>query len=525
MPAAARPVITYATSDSPALEATHLAYDAALHTLRDDLGRRYPMRIGGTADDGIAWLEDRSPAEPETIVARVAVGTARHADAAVTAGRRAFKEWSRWPLSDRLAVLRRTADRIEESASRNAAVLSLEVGKPRVEAFAEASELPTLIRYYCDVLEEADGYGRPPQVAPGAESARMLLRPYGVWAVISPFNFPLATGAGMAVGALVAGNTVVMKPASEAPLPTLGFAEALEQAGAPAGTISVVVGDARAVGSPLVEHPEISGVAFTGSVETGRAIARALADAPIRRPFIAELGGKNPVIVSSSADLGAAVEGVIRSAFGFSGQKCSATSRVFVLDDVCEAFVEQLAAATASLVVGDPTERGVSVGPVIDERAVARFLDIADLARRDGRVVVGGRRLADRAGFFVEPTVVADLPLGHRVFRDELFLPLVAVGRVASFEDGLREANAVDFGLCAGLFSRDEREVERFFDEMEAGVLYANRRSGATSGAWPGIQSFTGWKASGSTGKGALGPWYVQQFLREQAQTSVADAL
>jgi 1-pyrroline-5-carboxylate dehydrogenase len=224
--------------------------------------------------------------------------------------------------------------------------------------------------------------------------------------------------------------------------------------------------------------------------------------------------------VAETADLDAAAAGIAASAYGFSGQKCSACSRAIVLDGVHDALVERLAARAAELSVGDPADRGAFTGPVIDEGAVARYHDAVAEAGRDGAVAAGGHGL-DLPGHFVAPAVVAELPRGHRLEREELFVPLVAVTRVGSFDEALAEANAVDYGLTAGVFSRDDGELARFLDEIEAGVVYVNRRAGATTGAWPGFQSFCGWKSSGSTGKGGLGPYYVQQFMREQSRTIV----
>jgi 1-pyrroline-5-carboxylate dehydrogenase len=234
------------------------------------------------------------------------------------------------------------------------------------------------------------------------------------------------------------------------------------------------------------------------------------------------MGGKNPAIVTAEADLDAAAEGIVASAFGFSGQKCSACSRAIVVDAVHDDLVERLRARTADLLVGDPADGDVYTGPVIDARAVARFDAAVAEAERDGTIVAGGGR-PEGGGLYVEPTIVTDLPTGHRLTREELFVPLVTVTRVGSFTEALAEANAIDYGLTAGIFSRDEGEVARFLDEIEAGVVYVNRRAGATTGAWPGIQSFCGWKSSGSTGKGGLGPYYVQQFMREQSRTVVSE--
>jgi 1-pyrroline-5-carboxylate dehydrogenase len=232
------------------------------------------------------------------------------------------------------------------------------------------------------------------------------------------------------------------------------------------------------------------------------------------------MGGKNAAIVGASADLDAAAEGIAKAAFGFSGQKCSACSRAVVVDEVHDELVERLAERARTTSVGDPADPDVATGPVVNAGAVERFERSVEAARREGRIAAGGSR-GDEAGWFVEPTVVSDLPTGHPLTRDELFLPFVTVVRVPDFDAALAEANSVPYGLTAGVFSRDEAELDRFLDEIEAGVVYVNRRAGATTGAWPGIQSFCGWKSSGLTGKGGLGPYYVQQFAREQSRTIV----
>jgi 1-pyrroline-5-carboxylate dehydrogenase len=294
----------------------------------------------------------------------------------------------------------------------------------------------------------------------------------------------------------------------------------------PGGAFNFVTGSGEAVGDPLTHHSEVDGVIFTGSKEIGLGLVRSVStDWP--KPVITEMGGKNPVIVTARADLGKAVEGVAKSAFGYSGQKCSAASRVYVERPVYDTFVERLTARTAGLKVGDPAERDVYTGPVIDARAVARFEAAAALAVKDGgKVRAGGHRLTEGEfgnGTFVAPTVVDGLPPDHDLFKRELFLPFLVVAPVESLDEAITRANDTEYGLTAGIFSEDPGEIERFFDRVEAGVLYANRKGGATTGAWPGAQSFPGWKASGSTGKGGLGPYYVQQFMREQSRTVVVD--
>jgi 1-pyrroline-5-carboxylate dehydrogenase len=349
-----------------------------------------------------------------------------------------------------------------------------------------------------------------------------VLRPYGVFAVISPFNFPLALSTGMSSAALLAGNTVVHKPAEETPWTGVRLYEIYRDAGVPAGGFNLLTGRAEEIGDALWQHDLVDGVAFTGSKAVGMRIFRGLSTRWVK-PCLMELGGKNAALVMPSADLDAAAEGVTRSAFGLQNQKCSATSRVYVHRDAREPFLERLLARTRAIVIGDPTRRDVYLGPVINEGALHRYESLVAEARELGTVLLGGARLTggpyDR-GYYVAPTV-AQVPLRSRFFFEEFFVPFLAVGEVDSLDEALLETNLAEYGLTAGLFSRDEREIERFLDEVEAGVCYVNRRSGATTGAWPGSQPFCGWKGSGSTGKGGCGPYYVQQFMREQSRTVV----
>jgi 1-pyrroline-5-carboxylate dehydrogenase len=358
------------------------------------------------------------------------------------------------------------------------------------------------------------------------EHTRSVLRPHGVWGVISPFNFPMALSGGPSAGALVAGNTVVLKPSSDAPLMGYKFGEALRDAGVPDGVFNLVTGPGETVGAELEENPGLDGLVFTGSYEVGMQLYRSFTrDYP--RPIITEMGGKNPAIVTRSADLDEAAEGVMRSAFGYDGQKCSANSRVYVDREVADAFVERLVERTRAISVGDTTRREHWMGPVINERALTTFKNAVAEARKDGATIAtGGEVLTEgdaARGYFPTPTVVTGLPTDHRLFHDELFVPLLVVGEVQDLDEALHLANASTYGLTAGIFSNDDAEIGRFLDTIQAGVVYVNRRAGATTGAWPGIQSFGGGKGSGSSGKNGLGPYYVQQFLREQSQTVMGD--
>jgi 1-pyrroline-5-carboxylate dehydrogenase len=419
-----------------------------------------------------------------------------------------------------VALLRKAADLVSARRLELAAIMSLEVGKNRLESLGDVEESADLMRYYAGVLEEAKGYERPlGKLAPN-EDTRSVLKPYGVFAVVSPFNFPTALAAGMSAGALLGGNAVILKPSEEAPWCANGLYEALRDAGLPDGLFQVLHGPGETLGRALVRHPGVDGVAFTGSVPVGMEIFHELTRGRVRPCFL-EMGGKNPAIVCEAADLDAAVEGCYRSAFGLSGQKCSALSRIYVHRRHHDDFVARLVARTKQTKIGDPTEKDTYMGPVINAAAVARYVRAAGDARDAGTIHVGGERLRGDAfdhGHFVAPTVAA-VPRDHALARTELFLPFVLVEPFDTLEEAVRLANGVDYGLTAGVFSQKAEDVDYFMDHVEAGVLYANRKTGATTGAWPGVQSFSGWKASGSTGKGGCGPWYVQQFMREQSQT------
>lgn len=507
--------ITYTTGDrSPALDA---AFEEALARARSSGGDPRPHLVGGREVSEGPVFEREDPAHSSVVASRAHEGGSSVVAEAIRAARAAAAEWRRLPFEERCSYLRAVAARLAERRMELAAEITLETGKVRTESVAEVEEAIDLIETYCRQMEEHDGYERPlGQLAPD-ERNRSVLRPYGVFGVIAPFNFPLALALGMSTGALAAGNTVVLKPSEETPGTGDALAQAMLDVGLPAGVFNLVQGGGD-TGAALVDATD--GIAFTGSAQVGLSIARRLAGGSFTRPLIAEMGGKNPTIVTSSADLDAAAEGVARAAFGFSGQKCSACSRAIVSKEVYVDFLDRLAAIAASMRVGDPIDRDVALGPVIDRAAMARFEAAVEETAKHGRIVAGGEA-AGAEGYFVSPTVIADLPIGHWLTREELFVPLIAVTSASSLDEALAEANAVEYGLTAGIFSGDEDEVDRFLDEIEAGILYVNRRAGATTGAWPGIQSFCGWKSSGVTGKGGLGPYYVQQFMREQSRTVV----
>ena len=513
--------ITYATlsADNEELQAS---FDAAVEKVRGDLGRSYPMLIGAEERHGAAEFEDRSPIDADIVVSRFPVGTRQDVGDAISAARAAFPAWRDLGWRKRLELMRRAADLISQRQFEYAALMSFEVGKNRLEALGDVEETADLLRYYSDLMEQADGFVKPMGSLSPAEHTRSVLKPHGVWGVISPFNFPMALAGGPAAGALIAGNTVVIKPSSDAPLMAYKFCEALRDAGVPPGVVNLVTGPGETVGAELEQNPGIDGMVFTGSYDVGMRLYTSFTrDYP--RPIITEMGGKNPAIVTASADVDEAAEGVMRSAFGFDGQKCSANSRVYVERSVAREFVDRLVEKARKITVGDPTRRENWMGPVINARALAKFTGAVEEAIRDGgRIELGGEVLrapGTERGYFPTPTVVTGLPVTHRLFADELFVPFLVIGEVDSVDEAIRLANATPYGLTAGIFSHDDAQIRTFLDAIQAGVVYVNRRAGATTGAWPGIQSFGGWKGSGSSGKSGLGPYYVMQFLREQSQT------
>jgi len=522
--------LTYSTMFDPPPE-LHARFEAALAAIGPHLGAEHAMLIGGASERATRQFSVRTPIDSRRVLGRFQAGDAQHAAAAVGAAKRAFPAWSGMPWRERVAVLRRAVALIEERVYYLGAVLALEVGKNRMEALGEAQETADLIAYYCDRMEENDGYARPMARDPvvGFVSDNMsVLRPHGVWLVIAPFNFPFALSGGPSGAALVAGNTVVFKAASTTPWSGRLLADALRDAGVPPGAFNYVTGPGRSIGEALIGNPDIAGVTFTGSNEVGMHLHRTLAQGRWPRPCIAEMGGKNAAIVSRHGNLDDAALGVSRSAFGLSGQKCSACSRVYVEHTVFADFVAALHAATGKIAVGDPTERSQWMGPVIDAAAVARFEDaaaqIAALGAR-GALVHGGKRLDQGElahGNYCAPTI-ARAPLDHPLWQQELFAPFLLVAPVGDVDTAIALANHGDYGLTAGFYGSAD-ETERFFAAIEAGVCYANRPQGATTGAWPGYQPFGGWKGSGSTGKAGGSLYYLAQYLREQSQTRVRRA-
>jgi 1-pyrroline-5-carboxylate dehydrogenase len=396
-----------------------------------------------------------------------------------------------------------------------------------MEALGEAQETVDFFRCYADDFEQAGGYERPLPNDPLesiVSTNRSIMRPYGVWAVIAPFNFPLALAGGPAAAAMVTGNTVVIKSATDTPWACRIMAECIRDAGAPAGVFNYLSGSGSETGAAMAMHPLVAGMTFTGSAAVGMNLIRSFAGGAYPRPCIAEMGGKNPCIVTAEADLERAATGIVRSAYGLDGQKCSALSRLYVDKGVANELIARLKKQIAAIRIGDPTKRENWLGTVINKNAYDSFAEyVARLRQGGAAILAGGRQLTDGArarGYYVEP-VLAEAPLDHPLWRKEMFLPILMLHRVADREEAMRLANDTDLGLTAGMYGSDD-DVAWFHEHIEAGVTYANRAQGATTGAWPGYQPFGGWKGSSSTGKAIASFYYLAQYMREQSRTVVA---
>ena len=515
------PRVTYSNLNED-FSGVHAHLDAVIPDAQQRLvGKRRASFVDGRDRDQGDMFLAVSPIDRSLVLGEFPSADGALVGEAVGAARRAYPAWRDIGWERRAALLRAGADALARNKWDISVACLIEVGKSRFEAVGEVEEAIDLIHHYCDEMARTGGFCEQRPAAVQAERSSVVLRPYGVFAVIAPFNFPVALSLGMMCAALVAGNTVVFKPSEAAGLTGRLVIDALVEGGLPDGVVNLVQGG-RATGEALVKHPGVDGFAFTGSNAVGMMIMRHAASGRAMRPVLAEMGGKNPAFVTSSGDLDIAAVGIARSVFGLQGQKCSAGSKVYVARSVHDEFVELLSKAAGKLIVGDPRQADVFMGPVINEAALRRFESAVVDAAKEGAIVAGGRQLSGGSfdgGAYVEPTIVTGLALNHRLNRDELFLPFVSVMPFDTLSSAIADANHSDYGLAAGIYTRDETELETFLTTIEAGVLYANRASGATTGAWPGIQTFCGWKGSGTSGKGGLGSWYVPQFMREQSHT------
>ena len=387
--------LTYATMFNPP-EELHQRFDEALAKLKANLGKEHAMIINGKEVFSAEKIENRFPANTDVLLGIFQKGTASDAAAALAAARKAFPAWSHTPWQERVALIRKAAAIMDERIYEIGAVMAMEVGKNRMEALGDAAETAALFRYACTRMEDNNGFvaelGKDPLVGFVSENTSVL-RPYGVWLVISPFNFPAALSGGPAASALVAGNTIVLKPATDTPWTSRLISECLRDAGVPAGVFNYVTGSGSVIGQALIDSPEVDGVTFTGSFDVGMKIHRDFGSGRYVRPTILELGGKNPVIVSRHADIETAATGIVRSAFGLQGQKCSAASRVYAEAPIYDALVARVVEMTEKLKIGDPTDRSVTLGPVVNKSSYKDYQTFAAELHSAGKVLTGGKIL------------------------------------------------------------------------------------------------------------------------------------
>ncbi len=509
-------------------------FDSAVEEAKANiLGKEYPIVINGETLTLNSKITEHSPIDG-TLIGTFQKGSRTEASDAINAARKAFRDWSHTPYKERIKIFRNAASIFSRNKFSISAIMSIENGKTRYESVGEVDEAIDFLNYYSDELERNKGYLRKTQMqgsesemkagfqgSPGkGEKVVIQMRPYGVFGVIAPFNFPISISVGMSTGALITGNTVVFKPSSTDNMAMLtGFKiyQIFKEAGVPDGVFNYVTGPGSEVGDELVVNKDVDGIAFTGSRKTGLSMLSKSLSLGQQKVYVVEMGGKNPTIVSKSADLDSAVNGVASAAFGYSGQKCSACSRVYVHDSIKEEFITRLVEKTMSFKIGDPLRKENYVGPLISSKALDKYNWAVEEAQKHGKILYGGRQVgASGNGIYVEPTIV-EAGQDNVLMHEELFVPFLSVGTFKDMKEALAHANDVEYGLTAGLYSKKRDEIRLFESGIEAGVVYVNRESSATTGAMVGIHTFVGWKGSGLTGKGTGSRNYLQQFMREQS--------
>ncbi|HEU5423829.1 MAG TPA: L-glutamate gamma-semialdehyde dehydrogenase [Nitrolancea sp.] len=506
-------------SNEPSLdfsvEENRAAMRAALQEVEAQLGRRYPLVIGGERRETGEWIRSVNPGNLDQLVGEVAKARPQDVEDAVAAAAEAFKQWRTMPAEGRASVLFRMAGIIRRRKLELAAWMVYELDKAWDESEGELSEAIDFLEWYGrQALELAEPVTL---TAIPEEAVELRWVPLGVGAIIPPWNFPAAILTGMTMGPVAAGNTVVLKPASNTPVMAYKLVEIMEEAGVPAGVVNFLPGSGSEIGDALVEHPKVRFVSFTGSKDVGvRIYERAAKLQPGQRwlkRVSAEMGGKDAIIVDANADVAAAAEGIVTSAFGFSGQKCSACSRAIVHQDVYDDLVRQVVQRTRALVkVGPGTEGEATVGAVVDAKQYRSILDYIDVGKHEARLALGGET-GEGNGYYIEPTIFVDVPPTARIAREEIFGPVLSIVKAKDFDEALEIANDTEYGLTGSVYSRDRAHLERARQEFEVGNLYFNRKS---TGALMGVHSFGGMKLSGTNTRGG-GPDTLQHFMELKA--------
>ncbi|MEH7114839.1 L-glutamate gamma-semialdehyde dehydrogenase [Neobacillus niacini] len=496
-------------------EANKQAFQQALLYVQSQLGKEYPVVIGGESITTDHKIHSINPANKTEVIGSVSMADKDLAEKAMQTALTTFESWKRWKPEHRANILFRAAAIMRRRKHEFSAYLVKEAGKPWKEADADTAEAIDFIEYYGrQMLRIKEGF--PVQSRDG-EFNQYHYIPLGVGIIISPFNFPLAIMAGTTVAAIVAGNTVLLKPANSTPIVAAKFVELMHEAGLPNGVLNYVPGSGAQIGDYLVDHPKTRFVSFTGSREVGcRINERAAKVNPgqiwIKR-VIAEMGGKDTVVVDKDADLDLAAASIVYSAFGFSGQKCSAGSRAVVHQDVYDEVLDKAVSLTKTLTIGNPEDLNNYMGPVIDEKSFKKIMNYIEVGKEEGRLMTGGEGDGSK-GFFIQPTIIADLDENARLMQEEIFGPVVGFSKARDFDHMMKIANNTDYGLTGALISNNREHIERAREEFHVGNLYFNR---VCTGAIVGYQPFGGFNMSGTDSK-AGGPDYL--LLHMQAKTT-----
>ena len=490
------------------------AMRTALATVKARFGTHYPLVIDGERIETEKKISSINPSKPSEIVGLTSSASKEQANAAVAAAARAFESWKRRTPQERANFVFDAAARLRERRFEYDALLVYEVGKSWPEADGDIAEAIDFLEFYA---REALRYAEPQPIVPiEGERNEMVYIPLGVGAVIPPWNFAGAIMMGMTSAAIVAGNTVVLKPSSDSAIIAAWFVDLLHEIGLPKGVVNFIPGSGSVIGDLIVGHPQIRFISFTGSKEVGLHInelaAKTVPGQKWIKRVVAEMGGKDSIVVAADADIDAAVEGVAVSAFGFQGQKCSACSRAIVDAGIYDTFVGKLKDRVAKMNVGDPEKQTTYMGPVVNEAAMKSIADYIEVGKKEGRLIAGGNRVGSE-GFFLEPTVIADVDPKARIAQEEIFGPVLAIIKAKDFDDAMAIANNTEFGLTGSLYTSDEAKIARAREDFFVGNLYFNRKS---TGAYVGVHPFGGFNMSGTDSK-AGGRDYLLLFM--QAKT------
>ncbi len=495
-------------------EANRQAQQAALKKVAGELGRTYPLIIGGEQITTGETFASVNPAQPDQVVGHMVKATPEQANQAVEVAARAFEAWKRVPAAERVGYLFKAAELMRQRRFEINAWMIYETSKSWVEADADAAEAIDFLEFYGrEMLRLAE---KQPLTRIPDEESDLVYIPLGVGVVIPPWNFPCAIMAGLTSSALVAGNTVILKPASTAPVIAAQFVNILQEVGLPAGVVNFLPGPGGAIGDTLVQHPKVRFISFTGSRDVGLRINE-LAAKPAQgqiwvKRTILEMGGKDAVVVDETADLDAAAAGIVASAFGFQGQKCSAGSRAIIVGKVYDEVVQKVVEKARPLTIGDTTDPKTYMGAVIDQNAYRKISDYIEVGKQEGKLLLGGTPQGGQ-GYFIPPTIFADVAPTARIAQEEIFGPVLAIIKANDFDDALAIANGTEYGLTGSLYSRDRERIERAKQEFHVGNLYFNRKC---TGALVGVHPFGGFNMSGTDSK-AGGRDYLLLFTQAKA--------